>query len=123
MKVTYRTKDGQFTTQLESETETGLVEQLVDFQNLLEKNTVCGSCKSPEVFWNIRENDAGKYFEKKCNKCFATMPYHVNKDKVKKGGLYFSYKDKWAKYDPSVKKTEDDAKVFTEEKPAAKGKK
>ena len=104
IKINYKSSDGRFTTQLESETETGLVEQLFDFQNLFEKNNHCGKCGS-EAFFNIREGDAGKYYERKCSnpKCGAAFPYHVNKDKVKKGGLYFSWKDRWEKYVPKPK--------------------
>lgn len=110
MKLQYKSIDGRFTTQFESETETGIVEQLFDFQNLFEKNTVCGLCGNEDVFFNIREGDSGKYYERKCDKCGAAFPYHVNKDKVKKGGLYFSWKDRWAKYVPKPKDEDEDVK-------------
>ncbi len=122
MEITYKSKNSQYEIKLSSETETGLIQQLVDFQNLLEKNNVCGACNSEDVFWNIRGNDDGQYYEKKCNKCYAAMPYHVNKDKVKKGGLYYSWKDKWTKYDPNAPKSAKDEEVFNEKAPAKKGK-
>lgn len=102
-KMTYKSKNGQYGVDLESETEVGLVEQLVDFQNLFERNNQCGVCKNDEIYFNIREIDGSRYFEKKCYKCGAALPYHQNKDKVKKGGLYTGWKDKWEKYTPNQK--------------------
>jgi len=107
----YKSKDGRFATKIESESEAGTVEQLVDFQNLMERNNTCGLCKSEETFWNIREVDGSRYFEKKCSKCGASFPYHQNKDKVKKGGLYFSWKDKWEKYVPKPADHDSDSSV------------
>lgn len=116
MELTYTSLDGRFNTKLVSETEVGIVEQLVDFQNLLERNDQCGICKNEEVYFNIREVDGSRYFEKKCFKCGAALAYHQNKDKVKKGGLYTSFKDKWQKFVP---KTKDE--VGEDESPRPKG--
>lgn len=111
-EVTYTSKDGRFSTKIVAETEVGIVEQLVDFQSLMERNNVCAVCNNDDTFWNIRVVDDGsRYFEKKCYKCGASFPYHVNKDKVKKGGLYSSWKDKWEKYVPKPKDDSESAKV------------
>lgn len=100
MGMHYTSKDGRFSTEIVEDTEVGCIEKLVDFQNLMERNNQCGLCKSEEVFWNIREVDDSRYYEKKCAKCGAALPYHCNKEKVKRGGLYFSWKDKWEKWTP-----------------------
>lgn len=106
-KVTYTSGDGRFVVEFEPKGQTDLFEQLADFQAVFERNTVCGLCKSEDVTFQVRDIDGSKYFEKKCNKpgCFAAISYHQNK---KGNTLYYSFKDKWAKYDPKAKKKDEE---------------
>lgn len=120
-KVQYKSLDGRFTTQLESELDTGIIEALFNFQNLFEKNTTCGLCGSPALF-NIRKTKKGRYFERKCNdpKCGASFPYHAYKPEVKNGGLYFKWDDRWSKYNYKQEDEDQEDEVVEEKKSTTK---
>ena len=99
MEVVYKTGDGRFTIKFVAETETGLVEELASLQDLLERNTVCGLCKSHEVLFSVRSIEGNKYFERKCE-CGASQAMSQYKPSVKKGGLFTKYDSKWVKWQP-----------------------
>jgi len=83
-KVYYRPYP-QLTIELETSDQKDFVEQMAKIQEVVVHR--CGKCGAgaEEMTFQVRVVDDNKYYELKCNKCFATLAFGSHK----KGGTLF----------------------------------
>lgn len=113
MKLTYTTKSGNITVELEDNSQKGLWEKLGDFQEIFEETT-CGKCGSENVRFVTREVDGNKFFELKCmeRNCRARLSFGSHKKgdtlfpKRKDGAGAYLPDSGWVKYNKDEKKEE-----------------
>ena len=117
MKMTYTTRNGRMTVEIEGDTHVAIVQQLSSFSEVFEEDT-CKKCKSDNVRWVIRRSKDGKgktfdYHELRCNACGAKLAYGVLDDQTFR--LFPKRKDKdgkikgkygWTKWNPETEKEE-----------------
>lgn len=114
MKLTYTTKNGRVTAELEGESQKELFTELNRFQEVFEETT-CGKCGNDDIKYVVRTVDDNQYYELRCNssKCGARLSFGVHK---KGGGLFPKRKDAdgktwlpdngWVKWNPKTEKSE-----------------
>tara|TARA_R110000751_G_scaffold46368_13_gene104431 strand:- start:2029 stop:2376 length:348 start_codon:yes stop_codon:yes gene_type:complete len=77
MKTHYKT--GNHTVEFESDTQTGLVEQIAAFEEVF-SNSACGKCKETNLKWVVRtDREENKYYELRCASCGAKLSFGCNK--------------------------------------------
>jgi len=117
MKVSYTTRNGRLSIELEASTHVELVQQLSSFSEVFEED-VCKKCKSTNLRWNIRKSKDAKgkeysYHELICKDCGAKLPFGVRDDDTYR--LFPKRKDKegnvrgkwgWVKWNPETEKEE-----------------
>jgi hypothetical protein len=81
MKMTYRTRTGRITFELEVPHGKAAFEVAAGIENLFGEE-FCGCCKSTEIVHEIRTVTNGKYFQLRCMKCRAQLDFGQNKDNV-----------------------------------------
>jgi translation initiation factor 2 beta subunit (eIF-2beta)/eIF-5 len=111
MKLTYTTKNGRITAELEGESQKDLFGELNKFQEVFEEN-ICGKCGNEDVKFVVRTVDDNQYYELRCSKCGARLAFGVHK---KGGGLFPKRKDNdgkwlpdngWVKWNPKTEQSE-----------------
>jgi len=103
-------KSANFTVKFTGD-EKELFEKLASFQEVFVRNNICGKCGSDRVFFNTRDVDGNKFFEKVCDDCKHKLQYGQNK----KGGTLFPKMDKgWHKWTPND--NDGDGEVFEDKK-------
>lgn len=101
MKLQYTTTDGRMTVELEGKTQTDIIEQLAEFQDVFETGPcVRGKKSSDKVKFQVREVDGNKYYELVCTDSdFDLKGARLSFGQHKKGGtLFVKRKDKDGKY-------------------------
>lgn len=118
MKVSYTTRDGRLTFEIEGATQTDIWEQLASIQEVFE-DTTCTKYgqQDDNTRFVVRENDDNKYYELRYNGN-NTKLFGVRKafgQHKKGGGLFPRRKDEsgsylpdngWVKWNPDTKKEE-----------------
>ena len=89
MKITYTTKNGRITTEIEGESQKDIFEKVNLFQEIFEE-LQCGKCGSDDVRFVVRNVDDNLYYELRCKSCNARLNFGVHK---KGGGLFPKRKD------------------------------
>lgn len=83
MKVVFQPSQSlQF--ELEGSTQKELFKQLSEINEIF-ADEPCGACGDTNTYFNVRTVDENDYFERRCPKCHATLPY----GQAKKGGKLF----------------------------------
>lgn len=118
MKVEYVSANKRLKVSFEGN-EKELFKQLAHFQEVFEKNNVCGKCNSDEVTFSTRNVEGNDYYEKVCGKCGHKFQYGQNK---KGDTLFPKYSKGWTFYKNDQKDEEDDTDVFDEKPKRISGK-
>lgn len=121
MKVTYRSADGRFTTEIEGNGHAGVWKEVAAFQEVFE-HAACGKCGNKNIRFSVRNSEAkqgknkGKtftYYELRCTKCGAKKTFGMLDDGSQ--NLFPRSKDEegnylpnggWVKYNPDTGKEE-----------------
>jgi hypothetical protein len=95
MKVDYISKNGRMTVSVDAEGHKGVWEQISAFQEVFEED-FCRKCESTDLKFVVRRSKDAKgkmfnYYELRCNKCGAKLPFGVLDDGS--GGLFPKRKD------------------------------
>ena len=111
MKITYTTKNGRISAEIEGESQRDLFENVNKFQDVFEELN-CGKCSSDDVRFVVRNVDDNFYYELRCKGCGARLNFGANKTG---GGLFPKRKDGegnwlpdngWVKWNPKTEKNE-----------------
>lgn len=111
MKLTYTTKNGRISVEVEGESQKDLFLELSRFQEVFEE-TACGKCGSDDLRFVVRTVEDNQYYELRCMKCGARLAFGVHK---KGGGLFPKRKDNdgkwlpdngWVKWNPKTEQSE-----------------
>lgn len=100
MKVTYTTKNGRLSVELEADSPKTLWKQLSKFQEVFEE-TSCGKCGKSNLRFVVRKSKDAKgkeyeYHELRCDDCKAKLAFGILDDG--EGGLFPKRKDDDGKY-------------------------
>ncbi len=111
MKLTYTTKNGRISVEIEGDSQRELFAQINKFQEVFEED-VCGKCGDGKIKFVVRTVDDNQYYELRCANCGARLSFGANK---KGGGLFPRRKDSdgkwlpdsgWVKWKPKTEKNE-----------------
>ncbi len=111
MKVTYQTKNGKLSVELEGDSQRDIFGEIAKFQEVFEEDT-CGKCGSDNIKFIVRNVDDNLYYELRCAACGARLSFGSMK---KGGGLFPKRKDAegnwlpdrgWVKWNPKTEKNE-----------------
>jgi DNA-directed RNA polymerase subunit RPC12/RpoP len=111
MKLTYTTKNGRISVEIEGDSHRELFAQINKFQEVFEED-VCGKCGHEHIKFIVRTVDDNQYYELRCANCGAKLSFGANK---KGGGLFPKRKDSegnwlpdsgWVKWNPKTEKNE-----------------
>lgn len=111
MKVTYQTKNGKLSVELEGDSQRDIFEEIAKFQEIFEE-TSCAKCGSENIRFVVRNVDDNFYYELRCMDCGARLSFGSMK---KGGGLFPKRKDSegnwlpdrgWVKWNPKTEKNE-----------------
>ena len=111
MKITYTTKNGRISAEIEGESQRDLFENVNKFQDVFEELN-CGKCGSDDVRFVVRNVDDNLYYELRCKGCGGRVNFGANKSG---GGLFPKRKDGegnwlpdngWVKWNPKTEKNE-----------------
>jgi len=117
MKLTYTTRNGRMTIEVEGDTHVALIQQLASFSEVFEEDT-CLKCKGDNLRWTIRKSKDGKgkvfdYHELRCKDCGAKLAFGVLDDgsfrlfpKRKDADGKIKGKYGWVKWNPETEKEE-----------------
>lgn len=83
MSDTCKIKAGNLVFELDASDEKVLFEKLGHIQEVFDQS--CGKCKSDNIKFVVRNVDDNKYYDCRCNDCFARLSYGCHK----KGGTLF----------------------------------
>lgn len=117
MKISYQTKNGRITVELEADSPKALWRELASFQEVFEESQ-CGKCGNTDLRFTIRKatdkkNKEYEYHELRCPKCWAKLAFGILDDG--KGGLFPKRKDAegnnkpdkgWVKWNPETNQEE-----------------
>jgi hypothetical protein len=111
MKITFASKNGRMSIEVEAKEQTDAFEQIASFQEVFEESK-CGACQDDNLRLVVRSVDDNKFYELHCQKCRARLAYGQHK----KGGTLFprrksddgKWLDKsgWTKWNAETKKEE-----------------
>lgn len=105
MKAHYRSKNGQFTVEVDGGNIKEVIENVAIVQEVLEAETSCGCCSKNNLRYQVREVDGNKFYELVCIDCGARFEFGQHK---KTPTLFPKRKDKddhvlpnrgWAKWE------------------------
>lgn len=111
MKLTYTTRNGKISVEVEGDSHRDLFEQINKFQEVFEED-VCGKCGHENIRFVVRTVDDNQYYELRCSSCGARLAFGANK---KGGGLFPRRKDSegtwlpdngWVKWNPKTEQNE-----------------
>ena len=111
MKVTYKTRNGKLSVELEGDSQRDIFGEISKFQEVFEEDT-CGKCGSDNIRFVVRNVDDNLYHELRCADCGARLAFGSMK---KGGGLFPKRKDAegnwlpdrgWVKWNPKTEKNE-----------------
>jgi len=111
MKLTYVTKNGRISAELEGDSQRDLFAQIGKFQEVFEEDA-CSKCGHDHVRFVVRTVDDNQYYELRCSNCGARLSFGANKQG---GGLFPRRKDSdgswlpdngWVKWNPKTEKNE-----------------
>ena len=111
MKLSYTTKNGRVTVEIEGDSQRDLFSGISKAQEVFEEDT-CGKCGHDHVRFVVRTIDDNQYHELRCTSCGAKLSFGANK---KGGGLFPKRKDPdgdwlpdsgWVKWNPKTEKNE-----------------
>ncbi len=111
MKVTYKTRNGKLSVELEGDSQRDIFGEISKFQEVFEEDT-CGKCGSDNIRFVVRNVDDNLYYELRCADCGARLAFGSMK---KGGGLFPKRKDAegnwlpdrgWVKWNPKTEKNE-----------------
>lgn len=111
MKLTYTTRNGKISVEVEGDSHRDLFEQINKFQEVFEED-VCGKCGHENIRFVVRTVDDNSYYELRCSSCGARLAFGANK---KGGGLFPRRKDSegnwlpdsgWVKWNPKTERNE-----------------
>ena len=111
MKVTYQTKNGKLSVELEGDAQRDIFAEIAKFQEVFEEDT-CGKCGSTNIKFVVRNVDENLNYELRCADCGARLSFGSMK---KGGGLFPKRKDSegnwlpdrgWVKWNPKTEKNE-----------------
>ena len=110
MKVTYQTRNGRLSVQLEGDSQKDIFGEISKFQEVFEEDT-CGKCGSDNIKFVVRNIDDNLYHELRCEGCKAKLAFGSHK---KGGGLFPKRKDGdnwlpdrgWVKWNPKTERNE-----------------
>ena len=111
MKLTYTTRNGKISVEVEGDSHRDLFEQINKFQEVFEED-VCGKCGHENIRFVVRTVDDNQYYELRCSSCGARLAFGANK---KGGGLFPRRKDSegkwlpdsgWVKWNPKTERNE-----------------
>lgn len=112
MKVTYSSKNGRLSIQLDGDSQKDVFRQISSFQEVFEESS-CGACSSEDLRFVVRTVDDNNFYELHCNKCYSRLAFGQHKNK--EGTLFPRRKDEegkvlgkrgWTKWNPETKKEE-----------------
>jgi hypothetical protein len=89
MKVTYTTKNGRMSTEIEGDSQRDIFAGIAEFQEVFEQSK-CGKCGSEDIQFVVRTVDDNEYYELRCRACGARLSFGAHK---KGGGLFPKRKD------------------------------
>ncbi len=95
MKVTYETKNARLAVEIESDKVKDVFKQLAEFQEIFDEEK-CGSCKSENIKFQVRNVEGNDFFEMKCDDCGAKLAFGQYKTG---GGLFPKRKKEDGTYD------------------------
>jgi hypothetical protein len=106
MKAHYRTKNGQYTVEVDGNNIKEVIKNIATVQEVLEAETQCGmdQCKSVNIRFQVRENDGNEYYELVCKDCGARFEFGQHKKtptlfpKRSENGKFLPNRG-WSKYD------------------------
>jgi hypothetical protein len=90
MEATYRAFGGRLLVKINAETVAQLFREIGSVASVLDVDTACGKCKSPNIFPNVRNAQDYEYFELNCADCGARLSFGQHKE----GGGLFPKRDK-----------------------------
>ena len=111
MKVTYKTRNGKLSVELEGDSQRDIFAEISKFQEVFEEDT-CGKCGSDNIKFVVRNVADNLYYELRCADCGARLAFGSMK---KGGGLFPKRKDAegnwlpdrgWVKWNPKTEKNE-----------------
>ena len=111
MKVTYKTRNGKLSVELEGDSQRDIFAEISKFQEVFEEDT-CGKCGSDNIKFVVRNVDDNLYYELRCADCGSRLAFGSMK---KGGGLFPKRKDAegnwlpdrgWVKWNPKTEKNE-----------------
>jgi hypothetical protein len=111
MKLSYTTRNGRVTVEVEGDSQRDLFSGISKAQEVFEEDT-CGKCGNDHVKFVVRTVDDNQYHELRCSSCGAKLSFGANK---KGGGLFPRRKGPdgdwlpdsgWVKWNPKTEKNE-----------------
>ena len=111
MKLSYTTKNGRISIEIEGDSHRDLFGGIAKFQEVFEEDA-CQKCKGEKIRFVVRNVDDNLYYELRCADCGARLSFGVNKNG---GGLFPRRKDSegnwlpdsgWVKWNPKTNQNE-----------------
>ena len=111
MKLSYTTRNGRVTVEIEGDSQRDLFSGISKAQEVFEED-ICGKCGHDHIRFVVRTVDDKQYYELRCANCGAKLSFGANK---KGGGLFPKRKDSegnwlpdsgWVKWNPKTEKNE-----------------
>ena len=81
MKLTYTTRNGKISVEVEGDSHRDLFEANNKFQEVFEED-VCGKCGHENIRFVVRTVDDNQYYELRCSSCGARLAFGANRKAV-----------------------------------------